>query len=738
MNNKENKLPKSETAPVKERTSVLEKIRRRTGLLVGIVGLALVIFILESLLGSGRTLFGGQDLSTVGKINGHKIDRNEFVAKFESQLNNYRQRNNGAEVDDNVRGQVLSTVWQQYVVDFAIMPQFEKVGIVVGEEEVYNHVVVNPESSIIQQLTDPNTGRVNEQFSNPDGTLNLMKWKQAVQNVTGESELAVKQMEDNVKNARFFDKFRVCINKGIYVTKAEAQNFYASQNDVLNVSYIHKSYDMIKDADVKVIDEEIQKYYSNNTYMFAATEDTRKIEYITFNVVPSAEDISAIEKDAQRIAADMKTSTFREDSNIMMNESENGLINVQNLSRKTMTIRDSSVYTAAVGSVFGPYNEGAYFKIYKLEAINQMADSARVRHILIGLSDPQNNQAKRSKEQAKREADSLVVLIKAKKANFDSLVLSISDDAGSKAKGGDYGWFDENKGFVEPFTNAGLLGTKGNLSVVETQFGYHIIEVLDVSKGHHKSYKVAQVLKPIVASDETNQKLFAQANQFAGENNTSDLFDKAVETQKLTKRLAEDIKINDRQMNGILNGAKEIVRWAFEAKKGDVGIFSLTDKHIVAKLSGIRNKGVLPLEEVKDQVAVKVKKELKANMIIQEFSTKAGSSKDINEMGSKLGIEVKKSPVLLANSQMIEGLGRDEIFMGTAIGTKMGGTSKAIAGENGVFVLTVNAVQKAPAPANYVEYKKQVQEQLTGRSDFGSFSAIKGLADIEDRTSKID
>ena len=738
MSNKENKGTKPETAPVKERTSVLEKIRRRTGLLVGIVGLALVIFILESLLGSGRTLFGGQDLTTVGSINGHKVDRNEFVAKYEGQLNNYRQRNNGQEVDENVRGQVLASVWQQYVVDFAIMPQFEKAGIIIGEDELYQHVVVSPEQSIIQQLTDPNTGRVNEQFSNPDGTLNLMKWKQAVQNVTGESEMAVKQMEDNVKNARYFEKFRACINKGIYVTKAEAEAFYANQNNIMNVSYVHKSYDLVKDADVKVTDEDIQKYYSNNTYQFVSTEDTRKIEYISFNVTPSPEDISAIEKDAQKIAADMKTSTFREDSNIMMNESENGVINVQNLTRKTMTIRDSSVYTAAPGTVFGPYNEGAYFKIYKLEAINQIADSAKVRHILIGLSDPQSNQPKRTKEQAKREADSLLVLIKTKKASFDTLVKTISDDGGSKTKGGDYGWFDENKGFVEPFTNAGLMGTKGNISVVETQFGYHIIEVLDVSKGRHKSYKVAQVLKPITPSDETNQKLFAQANQFAGENNTGELFDKAVEAQKLTKRLAEDIKANDRQMNGISTGAKEIVRWAFEAKKGDVSVFSLSDRHIVAKLSGIRNKGVLPLEEVKDQVAVKVKKELKAKLIMDEFNGKTSTNDDINTISTKLGLEMKQAPSLLGNSQMIEGLGRDDIFLGTALGTKMGAKSKVIAGENGVFILKVNAIQVAPKPGNFNDVKIQVQEQLSGRSDYGAFNAIKMLSDIDDRTSKID
>src|SRR6187549_1877334 len=113
---------------------------------------------------------------------------------------------------------------------------------------------------------------------------------------------------------------------------------------------------------------------------------------------------------------------------------------------------------------------------------------------------------------------------------------------GSKTNGGDYGWFDENKGFVEPFKNAGLMGSKGTISVVETQFGYHIIEVLDVSKSRHQSYKVAEIFKLIAPSDETNQKIFGKASQFAGENNTGELFDKAVDDQKLTKRLGEDIK----------------------------------------------------------------------------------------------------------------------------------------------------------------------------------------------------
>src|SRR3954463_16712795 len=106
---KENKITQPESK--KEHTSVLEKIRRRTGLLVGIVGLALIIFILESLLGSGASIFGGSEMSTVGTINGKKIDRNEFITRYENQLNNYRQRNQGKEADDATRSQAVESIW---------------------------------------------------------------------------------------------------------------------------------------------------------------------------------------------------------------------------------------------------------------------------------------------------------------------------------------------------------------------------------------------------------------------------------------------------------------------------------------------------------------------------------------------------------------------------------------------------------------------------------------------------
>ena len=736
MDKQKNVQQQVDTERKKEQVSVLEKIRRRTGLLVSIVGVALLIFILESLLGSGASIFGGSDLNYAGSINGKKIDRNEFIMRLENQLNNYRQRNQGREVDEATKTQVIDGIWQQYVIDLVMKPQFKEIGIAVGEDELYETVVVNPVQTIVQNLTDPNTGKVNEQFSRPDGTLDPVKWRQAVQNVTGENEIAVRNMEEQVKDSRYFEKFRALIMKGLYVTKAEGKQNYNDQSQKRSVSYVIKRFDSVGDSAVKVTDSDLQKYYKEHSYQYTNPEANRSVDYVVYNVLPSQEDLAEIEKNAQEIATNFKGQSIRDDSSYMAQESENGSIMIQNFTKKTMIIRDSSVFTSPAGTVFGPYNEGAYFKIYKLQAINSVADSARIRHILVGINDAQQ-QPKRSMPRAKAEADSVLALLKEQKVSFEDLVLNYSDDGGSKTNGGDYGWFDENEGFVEPFKNAGLMGTKGNISVVETQFGYHVIEVLDVSKSRHTSYRVAQIFKLISPSDETNQRVFATANQFAGENNTAELFDKAVAEQKLVVRNAPDIKEGNYQVSG-LDGAKELVKWAFTANKGDVTIFTMSDKHVVAKLKGIKNKGLLPLEEVKDDVMAKTIQHKKAEMFTEEFKNKAGNDKNIETIAGKLGLEVKKSPNLIYSQNSIEGVGADNTMIGTAAGTQSGSTSKITTGANGVFVLTVTSVDKAIEQKDYSDQIRELERTLGGRADSDSFYALKEMADIEFHKSRID
>ncbi len=716
--------------------SVLEKIRSKTGLLVGIVGLALVIFILESLLGSGGALFSSQDLE-VGKINGDQIDYPAFSAKVNEQIAQIQQSNPNQVIDDKMKEQITESVWSQMINDKVIKVQYKKLGISVSEDELFDLMLVHPHQYVIQQLTDQQTGKVYEGFARPDGTLDLIKLNQWVGQMNAEQEKFWKTLEKSILEVRAAEKYNNLIKKGLYVTKAEAKDQFIAQNKQVNASFVMKRYADVADSTVKVTEDEISAFYNKHQNSYKVSDVSRKIEYVAYDVMPSKTDYEALMKDAQRATDEFKTKTAAEDSSYIAQESEGGQVSIASYGKKNMIISDSTVYTAPKGTVYGPYVEGTFVKIYKLSDIKSIADSAKVRHILIGLQS-QKTQTTRTPEVAKRVADSLLVLLKAKAVKFDTLVKTMSDDLGSIDKGGDYGWFDENKGFVDPFKNAGLQGTVGNITVVPTQFGFHIIEVLNVSKTRHNSYTVAQITKLIAPSGETNQEYYKIASDFAGKNQTSEAFNKSVDSEKLNKRIAENIKEGDKSLPG-LEGAKDLVRWVYKAKKGDVSpVFEFKDKFIVASLVAVKEKGIAPLEEVKDDVTTKAIRDKKAEAFMKEFETKAGSSKSIDDIASKMGLTAEKSDNLTFSAYNVASIGREDALIGTATSLKAGATSKAIKGDNGVFVVAVASVKDAVLPQDFKAKQQEIERMNSGRVDYELFDALKAKANIEDHRGKFD
>jgi peptidyl-prolyl cis-trans isomerase D len=716
--------------------SVLEKIRSKTGLLVGIVGLALVIFILESLLGSGGALFSNQDLE-VGVIAGDKIDYPAFSAKVNEQMAQIQQSNPNQQIDDKMKEQIIESVWSQLINEKVVKVQYKKLGISVSEDELYDLMLVHPHQYVIQQLTDQQTGKVYEGFAKPDGTLDLMKLNQWVGQMNADQEKFWKQLEKSILEVRAAEKYNNLIKKGLYVTSAEAKDVFIGQNKQVNASFVMKRYTDVSDSTVKVSEDEISAYYNKHQNDYKVSDPTRKIEYVAYDVMPSKADYEALLKDAQRAADEFKTKTATEDSSYIAQESEGGAVNISNFGKKNMIISDSTVFTAAKGTVFGPYTEGTFFKIYKLSDIKSIADSAKVRHILIGLQS-QRTQSQRTPEAAKRIADSLLVLLKAKAVKFDTLVKTMSDDMGSIDKGGDYGWFDENKGFVDPFKNAGLQGTVGNITIVPTQFGFHIIEVLNVSKTRHNSYTVAQITKLIAPSSETTQEYYKLASDFAGKNQTGEAFNKSIETEKLNKRIAEGIKEGDKSLPG-LEAAKDLVRWVYKAKKGEVSpVFEFKDRFVVAQLTSIKEKGIAPLEDVKDEVTAKAIRDKKAEAFIKEFETKAGASKSIDDIASKMGLTAEKADNLTFAAYNVAAIGREDALIGSATSMKAGATSKAIKGDNGVFVVNVASVNEPVLPKDFKGKQQEIERMNSGRVDYEMFDALKEKAGIEDHRGKFD
>ncbi len=713
--------------------SILESIRKRTGLLVGLTGLALLIFILEALLGSGRNIFSS-DERTVGAINGEKIDYIDFQNLINQQMNSIMQMNPNANIDDKMKKNIIENIWTQLVNEKVIQPQYQKAGISLSEEELFYLMLVEPHQLLLQQLTDQKTGKVYEGLANPGGTLDTRKLQMWVNQMNPDQEKFWKSLEKAITDYRKAEKYSNLIKRSLYTPKFLAELIDKETNKKMSVIYAMKKYEVIHDADVKYSEDEIERYYTEHQYEFYNSATSRVVEYASFDAIPTDEDIKAIEDNMKEIADKFKETSVKEDSSFIAENNEGGELIINNFTKKNLVIPDTGFFDSKLGTVFGPYTEGNYFKTYKLIAKQEIADSARVRHILIGLNDVRKNQ-QRTKDRAKVIADSLLTLIKEKKMSFDTLVKTVSDDPGSIEKGGDYGWFNETTGFVEPFKNAGLLGKKGDISVVETQFGYHIIEVLDVSKNKHLSYRVGQIYKELLPSQETFNKYYSEAASFAGKYNTADAFDKGIEEMKLSKRILENIHEGDSYLPGLEN-AKEFSRWVYKAKKGDVSpVFEFKNKFIVAKLTHIKDKGILPLDEVKEDVVTRVVRDKKAEKIMKEFNGQKTS--DMTTLANNLKIATQKQDNLVFNSFNVFGTGREDVLIGTAYSLPLNKLSQPIKGENGIFVvIKTNEVMEAGTDIKMLQ--KQNSQMWGSRAEYEVYNALKEKANIEDHRGRFD
>ena len=300
----------------------------------------------------------------------------------------------------------------------------------------------------------------------------------------------------------------------MYVTTATAKRNFIDQNTNSTIKFITKNYKLIADSTVKVSDGDLNAYYTAHQNEFKQ-ETSRKIEYVAYDISPSQEDRDEAMKSIQMVAGNFKTIKPSEDSTFVITESDNRTFDMGLHGKGTLSPEiDSAMFNSEVGTIVGPYKENEVLKVSKLIAIKKSADSAKVRHILIAFKGSGASESvKRNKEQAKIMADSLLKLIK-KGEKFGDFVEKFSDDGGKKmppnkkvgesypGKGGDYGWLNPNSQFVEPFKNAGLYGKKGDVVVVESQFGYHIIEVLD-SKGSQKKVQVATIERKLEPSSKT-------------------------------------------------------------------------------------------------------------------------------------------------------------------------------------------------------------------------------------------
>ncbi|MCC6837488.1 MAG: peptidyl-prolyl cis-trans isomerase, partial [Bacteroidia bacterium] len=509
--------------------------------------------------------------------------------------------------------------------------------------------------------------------------------------------------------------------------------------------YVIKNYKTVADSTIKVSDEDLNAYYNAHQNEYKQ-EAARKIEYVAFDIAPSQEDFKEVEKLMQQVAADFKTRKPEEDSAFVIAESDSRFVDQSYvLPGRLSPMIDTAMFKAEVGTVMGPFQENSGYVVAKLTGTKMSADSAKVRHILIAYQGSgASPTVKRTKEQAKKMADSLLVVLKKEKNKFADFVEKFSDDGGKTmppdkkegddytGKGGVYGWINATSGFVEPFKNAGLDNKKGDLVIAESNYGYHIIDVMD-SKGSQKKVQVFTINKLVEPSSKTEQDIFMQANTFANANRTNDAFQKAVLDQKLNKRIAENIKENDRNIPGLEN-PRTLIKWVYENKSGTVSEpMEFSDKYIVAVITEVKEKGIAPLEQVKEDVTAKVIKEKKIEMFAKEF---AAAGNTLEAIASKMQLNIEQAQNVNFNTAAIPGSNSEPAVIGAVSVQKAGTLSKAIGGKEGVFMVFVDAVTPAPAQTDYKAQQQNLNSQLIPRVDYEVYDALKENANVTEHLVK--
>jgi len=388
---------------------------------------------------------------------------------------------------------------------------------------------------------------------------------------------------------------------------------------------------------------------------------------------------------------------------------------------------DSAVFAASNGAFIGPVFSNGQYKMVKVLDIKVGPDSVKASHILI------NPATEGGVDKAKAKADSIMNLI-SKGSSFAELSAKFGTDA-SKDKGGELGTFGRGT-MIAAFEEAVFNGKPGELKVVTTQFGVHVIKII-AQIGSARVAKVAMVDKSLASSSKTQQEAYSKATTFISTAKDAKSFDSEAQKSGFSKLIAENVVATQSAIPG-LDNPREMIRWVFGADKKDVSeqVFEMGNKFAVAKVVDVFEKGNLPLDQVKKQIEPMVRNKVKGRLLLEKMKKAHTGSSSIEQLAQKAGRPVVPVQNIVFANPVIPGIAQENKLVGAIFGSQPGKLSQPVEGESGIYVFVVNGFSK-PAPlTNAFKQKAQVAQALVQRAPGEAFKVLRDKADIKDNRVK--
>ncbi len=700
--------------------AVLENIRKRTTVLILIIGMALFAFVISGVF-TGSDFSGTKMGSAVAEINGEGIPIDKFREEVERASRRFGPNFSST--------QLVNTVYDQEVRKELLGQQFEDLGINIESDQIVEFV----SNSGYAQIPD---------FQDENGVFNPEIFKATIADWRTNDPLRYeawledeKAIMQSAKEQLYFN----LIKAGVGATLTEGKLDYEMANEKIDVRYVRVPYSSIPDSIVQVSKEEIAAYVKDHEDEYKQ-EKARDIRFVFFEEKPSTEDESAVKEALAELLGNTfeynepldQTDTipgFRETKDMEVFLDRNSDLKYDTIykaKRDLPAVAADSIMALSDGEIYGPYRDSDYFKISKITG-RKPNGTVKASHILISYEGATraNPSIKRTKEEAEERANELFEEAKEEGAVFTTLARENSDGP-SAPRGGDLGYFQEGI-MADGFNDFCFGNPVGEIGLVETEFGYHIIKVDD----KQDVVRVATLAREIAPSEETINTLFTNATKFemAVTEAEPEQFSDIAKEDGVVVRPVNKIKEMDENLPG-LGSQRSVIQWAFneDTKVGDIKRFDMAEGYAVVQLTKRYKEGVMAAEDASATALPKIRKEKKAKQIID-----ANQGKSIEVLAKDNNVAVSTASALTMKSPTIPGAGREPYVVGRAFALSEGNTSSLIEGESGIYMVQVTQKEAAPSIDNFSTYANTLRTSKANRVNSDAYNALKEKADIEDK-----
>jgi len=707
--------------------AILDDIRKRPRLLVGIVGFALFIFIVTLAVNNNQVralLHPNQE--KIATVDGQAVDIRDFQRELEAQTNNFKNRMGGSLSEDQ-QNQVRQMVFDEMTGSILLDNESKKVGFLVSKDELADLVMGDNISPIIKQMPyfqNPQTKAFDKngliQFlqliESDDWSMYTAEQQQQIQK---EKDMWL-EIEKNVAQQKLVEKFSTLLASAIVTNSLDAKAAYNDNAVSVDFNYVSQLYNSVPDTGIVINDADIAKLYDSRKQDYKQ-EAAKLVSYIAVNVLPSKEDYADIATRIEKVKNDLATADNPVD---VINENSD----VPFLDAYVSTAQlsgDERVFVehASVGDIDGPKLTDKTYSLYKLIGVKQAPDSIKVNLFPFSNSDD---------AKVKAHIDSLIQVIRSGKSFAD---VALAESNGQT--NGDMGWQTEitlTNGVDSKFATTLIDAKIDELFTVSTLKGNYLVQVVEKTKPVTK-YKIGAILMDVTYSQETYNKLYSSLNQYISKNNRLDKFKSAAADAGYSCQTGVPLLENQNNIASIEN-SRQVIRWANAHSKGDMSeIFECQGYLIVAAVEGDIKTGYRPLKEVADILKRELINEKKGAQIIE--SLKAKNLNSLDDYATAMNSTVQEVKFVTFATPRIAGIGAEPIVNVKAIASEVGKITDPFAGKNGVYVLSLTAKNTSDQKYDEANQMQQMNMQNSYRimQMVQTNQLLKDKATIEDNRS---